>query len=238
MSGSYNIYCDESCHLEKDHQKAMVLGAVWCPSGSARRHYQKLREIKASHGMPAGFEVKWTKVSPAGIGLYRDWIDYFLAEPDLRFRALVVPDKSVLQHERFGQSHDDWYYKMYYQLLRVIISPNEQYRIFLDIKDTQGSEKISKLRKVLCNSLHDFSQNVIEFIQVVRSSEVELLQLTDLLTGAISYANRSLTTSQAKLSLTDRLREASGYSLTSTVPLYERKLNIFCSQAAEGASSP
>lgn len=38
MSATYNIYCDESCHLENDHQKVMVLGAVWCP-------LEKRREI-------------------------------------------------------------------------------------------------------------------------------------------------------------------------------------------------
>ena len=26
MSQGYNIYCDESCHMENDHLKAMVLG--------------------------------------------------------------------------------------------------------------------------------------------------------------------------------------------------------------------
>ena len=31
MSTTYNVYCDESCHLENDGQKAMVLGAIWCP---------------------------------------------------------------------------------------------------------------------------------------------------------------------------------------------------------------
>ena len=30
LSEHYNVYCDESCHLENDHQKVMTLGAVWC----------------------------------------------------------------------------------------------------------------------------------------------------------------------------------------------------------------
>ncbi len=30
MTNTFNVYCDESCHLENDHQKAMVLGVVWC----------------------------------------------------------------------------------------------------------------------------------------------------------------------------------------------------------------
>lgn len=31
MSDIVNVYCDESCHLGNDHQKVMVLGAVWYP---------------------------------------------------------------------------------------------------------------------------------------------------------------------------------------------------------------
>jgi hypothetical protein len=44
MSDTFNIYCDESCHLENDHQKVMVLGAVWCPFDKTRetgRYYGK-----------------------------------------------------------------------------------------------------------------------------------------------------------------------------------------------------
>jgi hypothetical protein len=33
MIPTFNVYCDESCHLEHDRQQAMVLGAVWCPLG-------------------------------------------------------------------------------------------------------------------------------------------------------------------------------------------------------------
>jgi len=31
MTQVANIYCNESCHLEHDRQKVMVLGAIWCP---------------------------------------------------------------------------------------------------------------------------------------------------------------------------------------------------------------
>ena len=30
MSQIVNLYCDESCHLERDHQPVMVLGVVYC----------------------------------------------------------------------------------------------------------------------------------------------------------------------------------------------------------------
>jgi hypothetical protein len=117
MSQIFNIYCDESCHLETDHQQVMVLGAVWCPLEKAREIAVRLREIKAHHQMKPGFEIKWTKVSPAKARFYPEVMDYFFDDDDLHFRALIVPDKTKLRHEAFGQSHDEWYYKMYFDML-------------------------------------------------------------------------------------------------------------------------
>ncbi len=37
-----NIYCDESCHLENDNQKVMVLGAVWCPFEKKDEIFERL----------------------------------------------------------------------------------------------------------------------------------------------------------------------------------------------------
>ena len=31
MPQVFNVYCDESCHLEHDRQKVMVLGVIWWP---------------------------------------------------------------------------------------------------------------------------------------------------------------------------------------------------------------
>lgn len=228
MSEIFNVYCDESCHLEHDHQKAMVLGAIWCPLDNRREIAVRLREIKQKHGLAPGFEVKWTKVSPAKIGLYLDLVDYFFDDDDLHFRALIVPDKLKLRHDAIpGQDHDTWYYKMYFDMLKVIFRPDARYRVYLDIKDTRGAEKTAKLHEVLCNNMYDFSRNVIERVQLVHSHEIEQLQLADLLIGAISYLNRSLQGSQAKEALVARIQERSGYSLTKTTLYREEKVNLF-----------
>ncbi len=233
MPETYNIYCDESCHLEHDEQKVMVLGALWCPTSKYQEIAARLREIKAKHGLASNFEVKWVKVSPAKIGFYLDIMDYFFDDDDLHFRALIVPDKSQLQHKRYRQTHDDWYYKMYFVLLKAILSPSARYRIYLDYKDTQGARKVAKLHAVLSNNMYDFSQHIIERIQLVRSHEVELLPLADLLIGAVAYANRGLDTSEAKCRLVARLRERSRYSLTRSTLLREDKVNLLCWRPAE-----
>jgi hypothetical protein len=226
-SQTYNIYCDESCHLEHDSQPVMVLGAVWCPLEKTQEIAIRLREIKVEHGLPRDFEIKWIKVSPSGLDFYQNVLDYFFDDDDLHFRALIVPDKSKLRHSEFQQTHDDWYYKMYFDLLKVILSPEAIYRIYLDIKDTRSADKVARLHEVLSNEKYDFQREIVERVQTVRSHEVEVIQLADLLIGIISYANRGLTTSLAKLTLVERMRQRSGYRLTHTTLLRENKVNLF-----------
>ncbi|MGE0544264.1 MAG: DUF3800 domain-containing protein [Dehalococcoidia bacterium] len=227
MSDAVNIYCDESGHLPNDRLPAMVLGAVWCPAEKAREIAVRLREIKARHGHPASFELKWSKVSPSGKQFYLDVIDYFFDDDDLHARALVVPDKSKLDHERFNQDHDTWYYKMYFELLHVLLKPDGCYRIYVDIKDTKGARKVAKLHDVLANSVYDFRREIVERVQTVRSHEVEQLQLADLIIGAVGYANRGLTENAGKVAVVERIRKRSGYELTRSTLLREEKLNVF-----------
>jgi hypothetical protein len=236
MSQIFNIYCDESCHLEHDQQKVMVLGAVWCPLEKTREIAVQLREIKRGHGMPPGFEIKWTKVSPAKVEFYRDVLDHFFTDESLHFRALVIADKSQLRHADFGQDHDTWYYKMMFSLLEPLLSPKERFRVYLDKKDTRSAAKVSKLHEVLCNSLYDFDRHIIERVQVIKSHEVEQLQLADFLIGIVNYAMRGLTGNAAKVALVERMRQSSGYSLTRSTLLREQKVNVFIWQPQGGAA--
>ena len=234
MTETFNIYCDESCYLEHDGQRAMVLGAVWCALERTREIAFRIREIKIKHQLPPTFEVKWSKVSPAKLAFYMELLNYFFDDDDVHFRALIVPEKDKLRHESFpGQTHGDWYYKMYFDLLKVLLDPHAEYRIYLDIKDTRSAEKIRKLHDILCNNMYDFERRIITRVQTVRSHEVEQIQLADLLTGAVSYANRELATSAAKLALVERMRRRSGYSLRRTTLLREDKVNLFRWEAQE-----
>ena len=227
MTETFNIHCDESCHLEHDHQGVMALGAIWSPLTQAAELAKAARTLKRQFGLASACELKWTKVSPGRRDYYEAVLDWFWNTPELHFRCLLVPDKSILNHEIIGQTHDDWYYKMYFNLLKVIIDPQQRYNVYLDLKDTRGAAKVRKLNDVLSNAQYDFSRTIVQRIQLVRSHEVELLQLADFLTGLIAYANRGLRSSNTKLALIERLRQYSGYSLTKTTLLREDKLNLF-----------
>ena len=227
MNQTYNIYCDESCHLEHDGIKPMGLGCVWCAKEDRLEIFEELRDLKTKHGLKSHCELKWNAVSPAKIEYYIEVINYFFSNPKLHFRALIVPDKSQLKHDSFYQSHDDFYYKMYFNLLKTIIIPGDNYEVYIDIKDTQSEQKVKKLKEVISNSHYDFDHSMIKRIQQVNSSEVELIQLTDLLLGVVVYYQRGLSGSQAKLKLIDLIKEKSNYSLTRSTLYKEDKFNLF-----------
>jgi hypothetical protein len=230
MNIVHNIYCDESCHLEAPdtNQRFMVLGGLACPIQVKEEIFQRIKTIRKENGINTA-EMKWTKVSEAKKEAYRDIINYFFDKNELYFRAVVI-NKDSLDHGRFSQDHDLFYYKMYFQLLDWFMGVGKTCNVFLDIKDTQGVEKTKKLHEVLCNNNHDFNKEMVANIQEVRSHEVVLMQVVDLLIGAISYANRFPDggKSAVKNNLVSLIKERAGSSLVRSTVLGERKFNVFC----------
>ena len=234
MEGKYfSVYCDESCHLERDDIPVMVLGGIWCETTAVREISEIIRRIKIIHGLARDFEIKWSKVSPAKVSFYKDILSLYFDDIRLRFRGLIVSDKTNLNHEVFNQTHDEWYYKMYYLLLKFIISSPNHYRIYLDIKDTRGGPKTTKLHRILASKFHDFNTEFIERVQQVRSHESELLQVADLISGLLSYSNRGLNSSPAKNNLVAFAQEKLGrnaLSLTSSFGNTKFNILFWCPQ--------
>ena len=224
---TFNVYCDESCHIENDNIPVMAWGGIICENRFTRDLSQQIRRLKTKHGLKSDFEAKWVKVSPAKADFYLELVDLFITDSQLSFRGIVVPDKRQLDHATFDQSHDEWYYKMYFLMLRhIFIRPN-RYRIYLDIKDTQGGPKIRKLHQVLANNLGDFQREHVERVEQLRSHESELSQVADLLIGALAYANRGLDSNSAKMAVINRLRDRFGEQILSTTSSFTApKFNI------------
>lgn len=236
---AFNVYCDESCHLEHDRQRAMVLGALVCPVERRRVVAERLRDLKTGHRLGPDFEIKWSKVSPAKVEFYRAVIDYFFDDDDLSFRALIVPDKTILDHATHHQSHDEFYYKMYYDMLKVLFDPACEYSIYLDIKDTRSAARTRKLEEILSTKLrsdYGVARRIIHPIQLVRSHQVQQVQLADLLVGAVSYANRELSKNAGKNALVVRIQERARHNLTSSTLLRAKKLNLLRWEPNEASS--
>lgn len=217
MGKTFNIYCDESCHLENDHKKYMFLGYVSCAYPQVRRHTLQIKEFKKKHNFYA--EIKWSKVSMSKVKFYIDLIDYFF-DTDLRFRSIGI-DKSKIKCDDTN-SFDDFYYKMYYQLLNHKIDGLNSYNVYLDIKDTLSAFKVRKLKEIL-NLKYSSFRNV----QNIRSDESLLLQLADLIMGAISYnANDDKKENKAKVQIIERIKKHA-HNIDLNATNYSEKLNLF-----------
>lgn len=218
MSKTFNIYCDESCHLENDHKSFMFLGSVSCAYPQVERHSKRIEEIKKEHNFYA--EIKWTKVSRSKIRFYMDLLDYFF-DTDLKFRAIGI-DKSKINNDDFDQTFDDFYYKMYYQLLNYKVDTLNHYNVYLDIKDTLSACKVRKLKEILNVKL-----GVFRTIQNIRSHESIIMQLADFLMGEISYYNNDGEhRNTAKMQIIEKIKKHTRLPDLGKTN-YNEKMNLF-----------
>lgn len=226
----YNIYCDESCHLQFDHNDIMIIGGIFCEKNKVKKINKDIKKIKEKYGLASNTEFKWHKVSNNKLDFYKEIVEYFFKCDELHFRCVIAPEKKNLNLEKYSLTYDDWYYRIYYLLLKEIVTVDDEYYIYMDIKDTRGGEKIKKLKEVLNNMLYAFYNDVVKNIQLVKSDEIEIIQLADVLIGAVSYVNRDLNTiDNGKAEIINLIMEKTGQSLKyTTMPkISHNKFDIF-----------
>ena len=230
----YNIYCDETCHLEHDKERTMVIGGIKCPKSRRRYVTDSIFAVKEAFGIPKYAEIKWNKVSNCNLDYFKKLIDLFFELDELQFRAVIV-DKTQIDHDKFNQTHNELYYKIYYYcLIRLVDTKAENY-IYLDKKDTKGTHKINQLKEIISRKNHDFDQSKIARMQCVNSSELPILQLADLIIGAVGYHNRDvMNASAAKKELVKYIQKKSGYSLEKSTYPSEQKFNLFFIELQRG----
>jgi Protein of unknown function (DUF3800) len=224
-----NIYIDESCHLEHDGFPVMCIGYTKLEDDQYELLKEGIKSIKLKHKSPT--EIKWNKLSLSRLGLYKELIDYFFVKP-INFRCILVKYKDKLNHADFNQGdHDNFYYKLAYFLLNSATNPpnGNEYRVYFDIKDTRGKERLSKIKTVFENKHH--GQSPFVHFQHIHSLENEFLQLTDLFIGAITYKSRKEdekeNASEVKRAIVQYLEQKSGYVLDEGTEPWEEKFNIF-----------
>ena len=230
-----HFYCDESCHLPADGEPNMLLGLVSCPAPRVRLLHQDLQALWKRHGMAEDFEVKWTKVSPAKLDFYQDLLDWFFAQPELGFRCVVLADKALAYQRLPEDSQDQVYYSLYYELLRHATEPESCYRAFLDIKDTRSREKLRALHEALKIDANDPLGERVAHLQHIRSHEVRLSQIADLLLGIVAYARRPRTAgdSKAKRALVHAFEDKAEFMLSGDSPPGTEKVRVLTIRETE-----
>ena len=94
MQKIYNLYCDESCHLQYDGNDIMVIGSVYCEKKDSYEINADIRKIKQKFNISYTNETKWNKVHQNKLEYYEALIKYFFNNDKLRFRCVVATNKT------------------------------------------------------------------------------------------------------------------------------------------------
>ena len=219
-------YCDESRQEYFAHpdslgdDKFMLLGSLWLETAARAHIKSKLRSLRERHQLRGEF--KWTRVSPSKLPFYQELIELFFSEP-LRFRALVLPANELDAVRLHDGDNELMFYKFYYLMLQAWILDFNTYRLFLDAKTHRVRQRLPRLQQVLQNANH-FSE--INTVQALASHQVDLLQLVDVLIGAVGYRFHGTGESSAKWTIVDSIERHLGHRIGPTVRC-EDKFNIF-----------
>lgn len=219
---TFNIYCDESTHLPNDKKPYMLLGCVNVAYPQIKLVKEQIKAIKKKYNFTGEF--KWTNVHDATFSMYSELIDYFFMT-DMNFRAVIV-DKSKIDDARPDYTFNDFYFRMYFQLLHQHVDLEYNYNVYFDIKDSCSTKKLDTLKDIL-----KWNASIQNF-QFIRSHESVFIQLADVLMGAINYNLRIQKGDIpgkviAKRKLVSKIERHANIRLHETTPLSKKKFNLF-----------
>ena len=219
---TFNVYCDESTHLEHDKHPYMIYGYVSIAYNQIKMAKEQIKAIKNKYNYTG--ELKWINVHEKTYVMYNEIVEYFFMN-DMQFRAVIV-DKSQIDNKRPEYSYDDFYFKMYFQLLHHEIDLANIYNLYFDIKDTCSEKKLQKLKQIL-----QYNASV-RHCQFIRSHESVFTQIADVLMGAINYNLRIEAKDIegkviAKRKIVEKIKSHTNISLNRSTPISAHKFNLF-----------
>lgn len=184
-----HIYCDES---RQQAHRYMVLGGVALDRNFEPEFLRIVQAYRDANRMHS--ELKWQKVSTGKLAEYKRFVDLlFEHRSDIHFKALVI-DTHQMDNQKYNKgSKELGFYKMMYQLLLHsfgrTLRLNDRCLVTLDQRTTQRY-KLSTFCRILNNGLrkrYGFDSDPVRHVQAMNSADSDLIQLADVLMGAVGY---------------------------------------------------
>ena len=228
----FEVYCDESGQelfgTRPTGEHYVLIGSLWIRTANRKAYKDHIAELRREHKV--GGEFKWTRVSPSRLNFYLQLVRFFFEQSDeMRFRGIVLR-ADEMDAVRFHESDNElMFYKFYYQALHHWILDFNRYRVFVDTKTNRVHNRIPILEK--CLRYANISS--IVDVQALPSHEVDLLQLVDVLMGAVSYKFHRRDTSAAKIGVLAEIERRLGKEIGPTWRS-ENKFNVFLFKSGGG----
>ena len=172
-------FLDETGTLASARDPFFAVGLLSC-----KEPYELLRPIQRIRDRQHFYdEIKWTKVSAKKLPLLVDLLDVFLSS-DASFSAFVADKR---QHDVIGRFGGQFkaYEALARQLVRASVRRGETLWIVADEYSTPPAETFEENVRDYVNRKLD--RTAVAGVCRMRSSGVDLLQLIDLILGAVVY---------------------------------------------------
>ena len=220
-----HVYADES---RINNNRYMLFGGLWVPSTCELALRDKTKAFRGAERMIN--ELKWCRVSRGKLGEYKRFVDLFFAEPAVRFNCLVV-DTQLVDHDTYSGGDDELgFYKFYFQLLSRRLTEGCDYVIHVDHRNNREGARLPDLLRCVNRWWCKTRGALIEPVQAIRaadSKKEDLIQLCDVMLGAVGYTWNQHEGSPAKLDLVRHLEEHVGRRLNKGMPPHCRKFNVW-----------
>lgn len=219
-----NIYCDESRHTSDPADAYFVIGGIACPRDQKREIVHKIHLLKRKHNTQGEFG--WKRLSPNRRDFYFAVLDMFIQEPGLSFRCIVV-NRNDLDHDRYNEGDPELgFYKFYYQMLAHWLKPACSYYIYLGWQQNKGQHRFFTLRDILRRKLSGRAK--ISCLEPVGSKHIPLIEMADLIIGAVGYEMNDRSGSRIKVEFCEKLKQSLSIdSLKSSTYSIKDKFDIF-----------
>lgn len=222
-----HVYADES-RLKGD--RYMLIGGLWIPAHAEGALRSDIAQLRTDRRLTA--ELKWTKISRAKIPAYQDLVDLFMAHCEAAFHCIVI-DVTLLDYDTFSRGDDELgFYKFYFQLISRKLAPGYQYLVFTDARRNRRAYRLDVL-KICTNRWWAKQQGIpeaapVRAVEARNSKQEDLIQLTDVLLGAVGYVWNGHAESPAKLNLIQHIEQRlGGVSLGQGTSRRTPKFNIW-----------
>jgi len=232
---NYHIYCDES---RQTKDRFMVIGGIIIPEENVEVFNQTMEKFRQEENMRA--ELKWSKVTNQKLAKYLRFVDYFFAlnnTDKLHFHATVI-DNHRMDYKRFSKGdREEGFYKFYYELLLQSFGrhadSHSKLFIYFDYRTT--NYPLKTLKETLNRGMRrrwKLNTDIIKVIEPRRAKLTNLIQMTDIMLGAIGFQKNGfdllVNSRQAKIDLANHIAHSAGLeNLKESTPRLNRHFTIW-----------
>jgi len=184
-------------------------------------------------------EMKWTKVSDYKLAAYKALVDHFFERcrgATIHFRSVVFDTHSDDFNRHQDGDRDLGYYRlMYHFLLNTFCfypGPNDSLHVFLDERNSKQS--LGEFRRILNSGVRKKQgiRGAVKTIEPVVSHDADIIQLADVLMGAIGFQRNDRHVipgaKEAKKLLADHIAKRAGLlSLKQKTPWGHKHFEIW-----------